>query len=301
LRGFQFDCLWADELAKWKKAQESWDMLQFGLRLGSDPRACVTTTPRNRSVLRDLLDRDTTRMTHAPTSANAANLAKGFLHEMNARFSGTHLGQQELEGLLVEDVPGAFWTTQKLARFTVDACPPLSRIIVAVDPSVTTGTKSDACGIIVAGAMTDGPPQDWLAVVLEDATVTGAGPGGWAQEVVAAFDRHNAQSVIAEVNQGGDLVESILRANHPFLPYRGVHAKVSKAARAEPVAALYEQGRVVHLRGLQALEEQMCQMTRQGFSGSGSPDRVDALVWALEDLLLTPLEQFRLAPQIRPV
>lgn len=291
LRGPQFDAAWADELAKWKFGTETWDMLQFGLRLGADPRACVTTTPRNVAVLKDLLAQDSTVMTHAPTWANRANLAPGFLQEVQRRFAGTRQGRQELDGVLLADAEGALWTTAMLQAAEVTQAPELSRIVVAVDPPVTGHSSSDDCGIVVAGVVNAGPPQDWRAWVIEDATVSGASPLEWARAAVAAMRRHGADRLVAEVNQGGALVESVVRQVDPLVSYRAVRASKGKAVRAEPIAALYEQGRVFHLRGLDALEDQMCQMTPRGFLGRGSPDRVDALVWALHTLMIEPAGQ----------
>ncbi len=298
LRGPQFDAAWADELAKWKKGQESWDMLQFALRLGQDPRVCVTTTPRNAPVLKRLLASPSTVQTHAATEANRANLAPSFLEEVRARYAGTRLGRQELDGVMLSDIQGALWTTAALAAAQVADAPPLDRVVVAVDPAVSAGKDSDACGIVVAGAVTHGPPQDWQAYVLADCTVQGVGPLAWAQAVIAARDRFDAERVVAEVNQGGALVETVLRQADPLVPFRALHAKKGKSARAEPVAALYEQGRVRHLPGLGELEDQMCQMTPQGYRGSGSPDRVDALVWALHELIIQPAANLR-RPQVR--
>lgn len=292
LRGPQFDAAWVDELAKWKKADDTWDMLQFALRLGENPRQVVTTTPQNVGVLKAILKNPSTTVTHAPTTANRAYLAASFLEEVTTRYAGTWKGAQELEGLLIEDIPGALWTTAMLEDGRLDMAPKCSRIVVAVDPSVSAGEGADACGIVVVGAITDGPPQNWRAVVLEDATVKGASPDQWARAAIAAYHRHGADRLVAEVNQGGALVEGVLRTIDPLVPYRAVHAARHKSARAEPVAALYEQGRVSHLRHLAALEEQMCQMTPQGFLGKGSPDRVDALVWALTDLMIEPAAKF---------
>ncbi|MEO0937012.1 MAG: terminase family protein [Pseudomonadota bacterium] len=293
LRGPQFDAAWVDELAKWKKAEETWDQLQFALRLGEHPRVCVTTTPRNVSVLKRLLELPSTVQTHAPTSANRANLASSFLEEVQARYAGTRLGRQELEGVLLGDIEGALWSTERLEEGRLDAVPELDRIVVAVDPAATSGKASDACGIVVAGAVTQGPPSTWRAVVLEDATVFGASPARWAQAAIDAYHAHGAERLVAEVNQGGEMVETVVRGIDPLIPFKAVHASRGKVARAEPVAALYEQGRVRHVRGLCDLEEQMVQMSARGFQGSGSPDRVDALVWALTELLIEPAKTWR--------
>jgi len=298
LRGPQFDAAWVDELAKWKHAEDAWDMLQFALRLGEHPQQVVTTTPRNVHVLKSILNNPSTVVTHAPTEANRAYLAASFLDEVTARYGGTRQGQQELEGLLVEEVPGALWSGAALEALRVSEAPPLDRIVVAVDPAVTASNSSDTCGIVVVGAVTQGPVQNWRAYVLEDASVQGASPVQWATAAVAALERHGGERLVAEVNQGGDLVEAVLRQVAPLVPYRKLVAGRGKGMRAEPAAALYEQGRVRHLRGLGKLEDQMCQMTAQGFQGRGSPDRLDALVWALHELILEPAA-VRRNPRVR--
>ena len=298
LRGPQFDAAWVDELAKWKKGQEAWDMLQFALRLGDDPRQVITTTPRNVGVLKAILANPSTVTTHAPTEANRAYLARSFLEEVEARYAGTRLGRQELEGVLLEDAEGALWSTAGLEALRIEAAPALDRVVVAVDPPVTGHKGSDECGILVVGAVTQGPPEKWHAVVLEDASVAASSPSEWAGAALAAMQRHGAERLVAEVNQGGDLVESVIRQLDPLVPYKAVRASRGKVARAEPVAALYEQGRVRHLRGLGALEDQMCRITSQGYEGKGSPDRVDALVWALTELMIGPAAN-RLRPQLR--
>lgn len=294
LRGPQFDAAWVDELAKWKKAEDTWDMLQFALRLGTHPQQVVTTTPRNVEVLKRILQSASTVTTHAPTDANRAYLAESFLAEVETRYGGTRLGRQELEGLLLDDVEGALWTTAMVEGCRVDRLPELDRVVVAVDPAVTGGAASDECGIVVAGVVTSGEPKDWRAYVLEDATVRG-GPTEWARAAIAAMDRHKAERLVAEVNQGGDLIESVVRQIDPLVPFRGLRAARGKAIRGEPVAALYEQGRVKHLRGpsLGALEDQMCRMTLRGYEGKGSPDRLDALVWAIHELMIEPAAGFR--------
>ncbi len=298
LRGPQFDAAWVDELAKWKKAEDAWDMLQFGLRLGENPRQVVTTTPRNVGILKSILGAVSTVVTTAPTDANRANLPASFLEEVYGRYAGTRLGRQELDGLLLEDEEGALWTRAKLEASLVEALPEFDRIVVAVDPPVSGHSKSDECGIVVVGVVTQGPPGEWRAVVLEDASVSGASPGEWAHAAIAARDRHGAERLVAEVNQGGALVESVIRQVDPLAPIRTVHAFQGKAARAEPVAALYEQGRVGHVRGLGHLEDQMSRMTVRGYMGQGSPDRVDALVWALTELVIEPALKWR-RPQVR--
>ena len=298
LRGPQFDAAWVDELAKWSKAEAAWDMLQFALRLGSHPQQVVTTTPKNVGVLKAILKNPSSVLTQAPTEANKAYLAASFIEEVRARYAGTRLGRQELDGVLLEDAEGALWTSAGLEACQSGAPERLSRIVVAVDPPVTGHSGSDECGIVVVGAVTEGPPSEWRAWVLEDASVSAASPDTWARAAIAAMGRHGADRLVAEVNQGGQLVESVVRQVDPTVPYRAVHASRGKVARAEPVAALYEQGRVHHVRGLGALEDRMCRMTMRGYEGRGSPDRVDALVWALTELIVEPAAKWR-RPQVR--
>jgi phage terminase large subunit-like protein len=298
LRGPQFDAAWVDELGKWRKGQEAWDNLQLAVRLGVSPQICVTTTPRASEVLKDLLGRDSTVVTHAPTQANRAYLADSFLEEVQARYAGTSTGRQELDGLMPTDVEGGLWLGKVIAGALVEDLPVMDRVVVAVDPPVSGNKASDDCGIVVVGVTMQGPPQDWRAYVLEDATVSAASPLDWAKAAIAAMERHGAERLVAEVNQGGAMVETVVRQIDPLVPYRGVHASKGKAARAEPVAALYEQGRIKHVRGLQRLEAQMGQMTRSGFVGKGSPDRVDALVWAVQDALIDPAFVWR-KPRLR--
>ena len=300
LRGPQFGAAWVDELAKWPKAQEAWDMLQFTLRLGEHPQVCVTTTPRNVGVLKTLLVAPSTVVTKAPTEANRANLAASFLEEVKTRYAGTRLGRQELDGDLLEEAEGAMWTTTTLEALQVDAAPEFDRIVVAVDPPVSGHAGSDECGIVVVGAQTNGPVQDWRAFVLEDASIGAASPAAWARRAITAMETWGAERLVAEVNQGGQMVEAVIRQIDPLVPITTVRASRGKAARAEPVAALYEQGRVRHLRGLGQLEDQMCRMTARGYEGKGSPDRVDALVWALHEVMIAPAAAWR-RPSVRAI
>ncbi len=293
LRGPQFDAAWVDELAKWKRGQETWDQLQFALRLGERPQVCVTTTPRNVEVLKKLMKSPSTVSTHAPTEANAANLAGSFLEEVRARYKGTRLGRQELDGVLLAEAEGALWTTAMLEAGRVSKLPAFDRIVVGLDPATTSGSASDECGIVVVGARTQGPVQEWRAVVLADCTVQGATPSVWARAAISAMEHYGADRLVAEVNQGGQMVGEVLRGIDPLVPLKSVHATRGKVARAEPVAALYEQGRVGHMAGLDVLEDQMCRMTAQGYEGGGSPDRVDALVWALHELMILPAAKWR--------
>jgi len=221
LRGPQFDAVWCDELAKWRNGQDTWDMLQFALRLGDDPHVCVTTTPRAVDVLKTLLASPSTVMTHAPTSANRANLAASFLAEVNARYAGTRLGRQELDGVLIDAVDGALWRDPDLAQLTVDTCPEFARVVVAVDSPMTGHARSDSCGIIVAGILAHDPTR---AVVIADYSVQGTSPLVWAQVAIDAYHTHNADRLIAEVNQGGDLVETVIRQVDPNVSYRAIRA-----------------------------------------------------------------------------
>ena len=294
LRGPQFDAAWADELAKWRYAREAWDMLQFTLRLGDDPRQVVTTTPRDVDVLREILSDPSTVASHAGTAANAANLAPGFLERLEARYGGTWLGRQELDGRLIREREGALWTREMIDEARSDPPEELSRIVVAVDPPVTSGTSADECGIIVAGVHAVGPFQDWHVWVLADGSVAGATPLEWAKEVASIFKDFHADRVVAEVNQGGELVEQLIRQVAPNISYRAVYARKGKRLRAEPVAALYEQGRVHHAGIFEKLEDQMCSLTAA--KSKSSPDRLDALVWALTDLIVDAPPS---APQVR--
>ncbi len=298
LRGPQFDCAWSDELAKWRKGEEAWNMLQFGLRLGTRPRQVVTTTPRNNPLLMRIVEDEASVLTTAPTSANEMHLAQSFLETITKKYQDTRLGRQELDGELIFETEGALWTWTMLEAANEDRALDLDRIVVAVDPPVTSGTDSDECGIVVAGVSQQGPPQDWTAEIIYDGSVKGATPQVWARRAVDLFHAYRADRLVAEVNQGGDLVATLIRQIDPMVPFRGVRASRGKVARAEPVAALYEQGRISHRAPFAALEEQMAAMTSSGFRGRGSPDRVDALVWAITDLMIDPAAAYR-APRIR--
>lgn len=301
LRGPQHDCFWADELAKWAKARETWDQLQFGLRLGTNPRGVVTTTPRPIEVLLEIMNDESTVVTKGSTLANAANLSKKFLDKITKRYAGTRLGRQELEAEILMDLPGAFWTrdmfdpdpsTGHKGRIHAKDLPDLKSIVVAVDPSGVKEASDDGdyIGIVVAGI-----DYDDHGYVLADRSVKG-GPIEWGRAVVRAYNDFEADRVVAETNYGGAMVESTIRAVDSNIPYKAVTASRGKAIRAEPVSALYAQGRISHVQGadlrdtdklgLTELEDQMCQMAPSGFVGKGSPDRADALVWALTDLLL---------------
>lgn len=280
LRGPQFHYAWCDEIAKWKHAEETYDMLQFSLRLGTDIRQVITTTPRPVPILRRLMSDPGTQLTRLSTLGNADNLAPGFIETLQARYGGTRLGRQELDGELIEDREDAMWRRDQLDALTIRLKEPLGRIVVGVDPPSGAGPQS-CCGIVVAGLDRMG-----RAVVLADCSVTGESPAGWATAVVRAFRRFEADRVVAEVNQGGEMVGALLKSVDANLPIRMVRATRGKFLRAEPVAALYEQGRVLHAARMSELEDQMCDFGPEGLSSGRSPDRLDALVWALTALLL---------------
>ncbi|HEY5209908.1 MAG TPA: terminase family protein [Stellaceae bacterium] len=280
LRGPQHDAAWCDELAAWRH-DASWDMLMLGLRLGSDPRCVVTTTPRPGRLLRGLIADPTVAVTRGTSFDNRANLAPAFFDAILKRYEGTRLGRQELLAELLTDVPGALWSRDTIERASVAVAPALARMVVAIDPAVSTGPDSDETGIVVAALGVDGH-----GYVLDDLSGRFA-PHEWARRAVAAYRGHAADRIVAEVNNGGDLVEATLRVVDANASYRGVHASRGKAVRAEPVAALYEQGRVHHVGRLPTLEDQMCEFTGDsGRGGRPSPDRADALVWAITDLMI---------------
>ena len=280
LRGPQFEAAWCDELAKWKNADACFDMLQFGLRLGEEPRQLVTTTPRPMPLFRRLLGDPAFTVTRMRTEENAQNLAEGFIAAIRARYAGTRLARQELDGELIEDRPDALWSRAVLEA-AAGVYGELRRIVVAVDPPATSRRTSDACGIVVAAL-----DEADRAVVLCDATLAAARPQDWAERAVALYRDYEADCIVAEVNQGGDMVAAVLHTVDPAVPVKEVRASRGKWLRAEPVAALYAQGRVVHAARFPELEDEMCDFGPEGLSGGRSPDRVDALVWAVTELLL---------------
>lgn len=281
LRGPQFDAAWCDEVAKWRNPEAVWDMLQFGMRLGDSPAIAATTTPRPIPLLKRILEDTGTVVTRAATVANAANLAPTFMAEMERRYAGTVLGRQELLGEIVTDQSGSLWRRDWIDIARVHDCPDLTHVVVAVDPPVTATANSDACGIIVAGLGADG-----RAYIKADLTLQGREPTVWARAVVRAYKDHMADRVVAEVNQGGDLVVAVLRQIDDAVTVRKVRATRGKWLRAEPVAALYAEGRVAHVGHFATLEAQMLAFGADGLARGRSPDRVDALVWALTDLML---------------
>jgi phage terminase large subunit-like protein len=285
LRGPQHDTAWCDELASWRYP-EAWDMLMFGLRSGTDPRVVVTTTPRPTKLLRELAADRTVALTQGTTYENRANLAEHFLAQIVRKYEGTRLGRQEIEAEILDDVPGGLWSRCVVEAARVRSMPVLVRIVVSIDPAATSGEGADETGIIVAGK--DGQGHGWVLADLSGRYL----PVEWAKAAVAAYRAHKADRIVAEVNNGGEMVEATLRVIDPNLAFAPVYASRGKITRAEPVAALYEQGKVHHLGAFPQLEDQMCNLSREmhhdfgGRRARHSPDRVDALVWALTDLLL---------------
>jgi len=293
LRGPQCDHFWADELAAWRFGQEAWDNLMFGFRLGDDPRGVITTTPKPIKLLLDIIADPHTVVTRASSYENRANLAPAFFDAIIRKYEGTRIGRQELEAELLEDVPGALWARPLIeasrigiGQLRVDT---FVRVVVAIDPAVTAGDDSDETGIIVAALTRTGH-----VFILDDLTCKES-PLTWAKIAVNAYVSRRADRIIGEVNNGGDLVEANIRAVAPNVPYRGVRASRGKAVRAEPIAALYEQARVHHVGTFPQLEDQMCSFVPG--SDQKSPDRMDALVWAVTELLIDMDQQ----PSIQPL
>jgi len=282
LRGPQHQFAWCDEIAAWRYGQDCWDNLLLGLRLGTAPKVCVTTTPRPIPIIRDLVSDSSTIVSRGSTYDNIANLADTFRKTVVAKYEGTRLGRQELDGAILDDVAGAMWTHSMIeshrTRESLDAIrKKMRRVVVAVDPAISAHEKSDETGILVCGIDESG-----AGYVLEDRTLKGS-PLEWASAAVSAYNDWGADRIIAETNQGGLMVEHTIRTVSSGVSYKGVHARKGKRLRAEPVAALYEQGRVHHVGVLPALEDQMTSWTP---ADSDSPDRLDALVYALTELML---------------
>jgi predicted phage terminase large subunit-like protein len=282
-RGKQAEAAWLDEVAAWRYP-EAFVQLQMGLRLGPSPRQVITTTPRPTPIIRELIADSTTVVTGGSTYENRANLAPKFFEQVIRRYEGTRIGRQELHAELLTDVEGALWTLAMLDHRKPPMVPAkdgwvpdMLRVVVAIDPAVTNTEGSDETGIIVAGLGHDG-----RGYILADRS-TKASPNDWARRAIAAYDEFGADRIVAEVNNGGDLVESVLRTVRPTIPYRAVHASKGKRTRAEPVSALYEQKRVSHVDTFAVLEDQL---TTWEPEAGDSPDRLDALVWALTDLML---------------
>jgi phage terminase large subunit-like protein len=289
LRGPQHDAAVCDELGAWSRP-ETWDMLQFGLRLGRHPRCVVATTPRPTRLVRELLGREgrDVTVTRGSTYENRANLAPGFFDQIIGKYEGTRLGRQELNAELLDDTPGALWSHSIIDAARLAAAPNLVRIVVALDPAATSGEEADETGIVVVGKDTQGH-----GYVLGDASGKHQ-PIEWAKIALAAYRGHHADRIVAERNNGGAMVEATIRMVDGNVPVTTVWASRGKVARAEPVSALYEQGRVHHIGTFPQLEDQMCAFTadfdraRAGYS----PDRLDALVWGLTELLVAPMPSY---------
>lgn len=284
LRGPAHHIAWADEIAKWPQGEAAWDNLQLTMRAGRWPRLVATTTPRPVPLVRRLVAAAGVAVTQGRSADNRAHLADGFLAAMAETYAGTRLGRQELDGALIDEIAGALWTRAMLEACRVRDVPPTVRVVVGVDPPAGSARGAgDACGIVAATLGRDGK-----GYVLEDASVAATSPEAWARAVATCAARHAADRVIAEANNGGQMVASVLRAAEAGLPVSLVHASVGKSARAEPVATLYERGAVRHLGAFPALEDELCGLVAGGgYQGPGrSPDRADALVWALTELML---------------
>lgn len=282
LRGPEHHVAWCDELAKWRRGvgDDAWDNLMLGLRLGERPRTIVTTTPRPVKLMHKVMALPGVEETLGRTHDNL-HLPATFVEAMIAHYSGTRTGRQELEGEMIEDVAGALWTRAMIEDCRVRELPETVRVVVGVDPPASA--EGDACGIVAVALGRDGK-----GYVIEDASVRGASPEGWARAVASCVRRHGADRVVAEKNQGGAMVGSVLEAADAAMPVRLVHAARNKSARAEPVSTLYERGKVAHVGAFPELEDELCGLqTGGGYEGPGrSPDRADALVWALWELML---------------
>lgn len=292
LRGPQFHSAWCDEVAAWRNMRDVWDMLQFCLRLGNHPKTMVTTTPKPVKLMRDLLASERSVVSSGSTYDNVDNLAPSFIKGMQETYEGTRLGRQELYAEILNEAAGALWSgamleAAALERHEVPKLDELERIVVAVDPAITSNEESDMTGIVVAGIDVNG-----FGYVLEDATDNYT-PKGWASKALDLFYKYKADRIVAERNQGGDMVRHTIETEDPNAPLRLVSASKGKKARAEPVSALYEQGKVKHAPGLDQLEQQM--VTWEPLGSIGSPDRLDALVWAITDLMFKGVVK----PQLR--
>jgi len=287
LRGPQHDGAWSDEIGVWRYP-DAWDQLQFGLRLGTDPRQVATTTPRPTTLVRSLVgpDRQDVVVTRGSTHENAANLAPVFLEQIANRYEGTRLGRQEIGGELLTDTPGALWTLAMIdaARLPADTILHLTRIVIGIDPAVSVGEDSDETGIIVAGIDAAGH-----GYILDDLSGRYS-PNEWATIAVSALDRWQADRIIAERNNGGQMVEHTIRTVRRHAPITTIHASRGKIARAEPVGALYEQGKVSHVGSFPILEDQMTTFVPDVVAQS--PDHLDAMVYALSDLMVQTVTTF---------
>jgi phage terminase large subunit-like protein len=277
LRGKQHEKLWCDEVASWKY-EESWDQAMFGLRLGNNPQAIATTTPKPTKLMRGLVKESTTHVTRGSTYDNEQNLAGTFLSKIITKYEGTRLGRQELNAELLEDNPGALWNRDNIDETRIQKMPDLLRVVVGVDPAASSNEDSDETGIVICGRDKQQPPHFY---VIDDLS-TVASPDGWAASAVRGYGLHKADRIIGEVNNGGEMVEAVIRHKDANVSYKAVHASRGKAIRAEPISALYEQKRVHHVGFFAQLEDQLCDWNPQ--TDTDSPDRLDALVWALTEL-----------------
>lgn len=279
LRGPQHAKALVDELAKYKYPEDTWNNLMFGLRVGTNPQAVVATTPRPIKIIKNLVKDKTTAVTRSHTLENKANLAPSFLHYILPRYEGTRLGRQELAGEILEDNPEALWNRDKIDELKVTKHPDLSRIVVAIDPQGTNTEESAETGIVVAGIAQVGDKVH--GYVLADLTIKGT-PDQWASSAVAGYHVHKADRIVGESNFGGDMVEHTVRTVDKSVSYKAVHASHGKYVRAEPVSALYEQGRIHHVGAFPLLEDELTEWV----PGAKSPNRLDALVWAITELML---------------
>jgi phage terminase large subunit-like protein len=275
LRGPAHDTVWIDELAKFKYPNETWDNMEMGLRLGNNPQVFCTTTPRPIPIIKRLVKDPTTIDIRFSTAQNAENLSPTFLKRVMERYAGTRLGRQELEGEILDDNPNALFQRAIIENLRVRECPQLIRVVVGMDPSVTGNETSDETGIIAGGIAANGH-----GYILQDASLQ-ASPAEWARAGVRAFYANKADRIVGEVNNGGDLVEVNIRTVDRNIPFTAVHASRGKAIRAEPVAGLYEQGRIHHVGTFPQLEDQMCDWMP---GAAKSPDRMDGLVWCIWEL-----------------
>lgn len=277
LRGSQFDTAWADEMASWEYPEETWDNLMFALRLGEKPQVCVTTTPRPLQLLINLRDAKTTVLTKGTSYDNRENLNQQFFDSILSKYKNTRLGMQEIYAEILEESDNAMWKREWLDEGRLEVGPgDLERVVVAIDPAVTSKKTSDETGIIVAGKDSEGE-----FYVLNDSSARYT-PSAWSEKAIMLYNQYQCDKIIAEVNNGGQLVEHTLRTQSENVPYKSVHASRGKRTRAEPIASLYEQGKVHHVGNLERLENQLCNW--EANSGDPSPDRLDALVWALSEL-----------------
>ena len=279
LRGPEHDLAWADELAAWRY-EDAWDQLMFSLRMGERPRVCITTTPRPTKLIKDLVSDPRTVVTGGTSKANLANLSEIFVSTVLAKYEGTTLGRQEINAEILEEVEGALWTMAMIEKYRLKRAPvEMRRIVIAIDPAATSGAHSAETGIIVAGL-----GSDKQGYVLDDVTLR-ASPARWGDAAITAYEKWGGDRIIGESNNGGEMVEHVIRTSSPNVPFKAIHASRGKRPRAEPVAALYEQGKIHHIGAFPELENQMTTWVPTE-TNQLSPDRMDALVWAFTELMV---------------